>query len=164
MSAGARSSLGVAASLAAALVVTSPVAVAGALVDAGDPEKLVSIIRSLGYRAELETDNVGDPLIRSSVGGTRFAIIFYGCDEATHDNCKLLLYKVGYDLTDGIDLEVVNQWNATELVGRAYRDDVNDPWLEMSWNLSGGVSALNFESTFEWWEASVGRFERHIDF
>ena len=141
-----------------------PAAAADELVDATDPGKLVSIIRALGHSAELEADEVGDPLIRAEVGGTRFAIVFYGCDESRHDNCHFLLYRVGYDLADGTALDVVNRWNATQLVGRAYLDEVNDPWLEMAWNLRGGVSASNFESTLEWWKVSVGKFERHIDF
>ena len=161
MSSG-RSPMAGAALLAASLL--APAAVADELVDATDPRKLVSIIRALGHSADLETDEVGDPLIRSKVGGTRFAIVFYGCDEGHHDNCHFLLYRVGYDLAEGIALDVVNRWNATELVGRAYLDDVNDPWLEMAWNLRGGISASNFESTFEWWRISVGKFERHIGF
>lgn len=149
---------------AAVAAFTSQPAAGGELLDAADPRKLVTMIRDLGYRAQLEKDEVGDPLIRSSVGGTRFAIIFYGCDQERHDGCDFVLYKVGYDLNDGIDLDLVNQWNATQLVGRAYRDDVDDPWLEMPWNLDGGVSRRNFESTFEWWELSVGQFEDHIGF
>jgi hypothetical protein len=142
----------------------SPIGVAKDLVDAADPDELVALIRDLGYRAELEIDAAGDPLIRSSVGGTKFAIIFYGCDEHRHDGCDFLLYKVGYDLDDGVDLDVVNAWNASQLVGRAYRDEVDDPWLEMAWNLTGGVSRRNFESTFGWWERTVAQFENHIGF
>lgn len=153
-----------AAAMALGACLTPQAAMADELVDATDAKKLVSIIRDLGYRAELETDAMGDPLIRSSVGGTRFAIVFYGCDEKRHDNCDLLLYKVGYDMKEGVDLDVVNRWNATQLVGRAYRDDVDDPWLEMAWNMTGGVSARNFESTFEWWEVTVAEFEEHIGF
>lgn len=150
--------------LTPALALQAPAATAEELVNAVNPERLVNSIRELGYRAELETDDVGDPLIKSSVGGTRFAIVFYGCDEHRHDDCDFLLFKVGYDMQEEVALEVINRWNATQLVGRAYRDDVNDPWLEMAWNLQGGVSAANFESTFEWWEVSVGQFEDHIGF
>lgn len=153
-----------AASMMIGAVVGAPLASAETLVDATDPARLVTLIRDLGYRAELDTDEVGDPLIRSSVGGTRFSIVFYGCDQDRHDNCKFLLYKVGYDMADGVDLDLVNEWNATQLVGRAYRDQVDDPWLEMSLNMSGGVSVRNVESAFEWWEASVDKFENHIGF
>lgn len=155
--------------LAFLLFVTAPM-FAGAegtsepLVDASDPQRLVELIQDMGYRAQLDKDEVGDPLITSSVGGTKFAIIFYGCDKDTNKDCDFLLYKVGYDLDREMTLESINEWNATQLVGRAYRDDVKDPWLEMAWNVKGGVSVANFQSTFEWWELSVGAFEDHIGF
>ena len=142
----------------------APVASADELVDAANPERMVAILRGLGHPAQLDRDEVGDPLIRSEVSGTRFAILFYGCDETRHDDCNFLLFRVGYDLAEGLELERINEWNATELVGRAFRDEVNDPWLELAWNLDGGVTARNFESTIAWWEAAVARFEQHIRF
>lgn len=131
-------------------------------VDATDPEQLVSIIQQLGYRAVLEADNVGDPLIKSSAGGTEFAIYFYGCTLG--GTCKSLLFKVGYDLANGIALAEIEDWNETTLFGRAYLDDEADPWLEMAVNMDGGVSRKNFEDNYDWWEVIVGEFEDHIDF
>jgi hypothetical protein len=149
-----------AAALAACL--SSGLAHANELVDATDPEKLVSVIRDLGYRAKLERDNVGDPLIKSSVGGTQFWIAFYGCNKVTNDGCGLLLYKVGFDLDEATELDVINRWNESQLIGRAYRDEVGDPWLEMAVNLEGGVTRANFEKTFELWDGALARFESHI--
>ena len=131
-------------------------------VDATDPAKLVSIVQSLGYRASLDRDNVGDPMIRSSASGTDFIIYFDGCDDGAA--CKSLLFKVGYDLTEGTTLEAVNEWNKQTLFGRAYLDDENDPWLEMSVSLDGGVTEENFADHFDWWEVVLVDFEEHIDF
>jgi hypothetical protein len=148
---------------ALSLVLAHPAA-AAELVDASEPETLVAIIQELGYRAKLETDGLGDPLIVSSVGGTEFSIQFYGCNELTHAACKLLLFKVGYDLDEGTTHAVINEWNATKLVGRAYLDDESDPWFEMPVNMDGGISRPNFEDTFDWWEVSIEGFEDHIGF
>jgi hypothetical protein len=131
------------------------------IVDGSDPEALVSIIQDLGYRARLEVDGAGDPLIRSSVGGTQFAVVFYGCTE-NHDQCQILLFKAGYELKRKVGLELINQWNATRLFGRAYLDDVDDPWLELVLNVRGGVTREQFEQTFDWWESSVGEFEKEL--
>ena len=131
------------------------------IVDGTDPEALVDIIQDLGYRATLEVDGEGDPLIRSSVGGTQFALVFYGCSEQ-HDGCQILLFKAGYELNDKVGMDVINQWNATRLFGRAYLDDVRDPWIELVLNMQGGVTRAQFEKTFEWWETSVGEFEDEI--
>ncbi len=131
------------------------------IVDGTDPAALVNIIQDLGYRATLEVDGEGDPLIRSSVGGTQFALVFYGCSEQ-NDGCQILLFKAGYELNDKVGMDVINQWNATRLFGRAYLDDVSDPWLELVLNMQGGVTRAQFEKTFEWWETSVGEFEDEI--
>lgn len=131
------------------------------IVDGSDPLTLVNIIQDLGYRASLEEDAEGDPMIRSSVGGTEFALVFYGCSER-HDDCQILLFKAGYELNDKVGMEVINQWNATRLFGRAYLDGVSDPWIELVLNLQGGVTRTQFEKTFEWWEASVGEFEDEL--
>jgi len=130
-------------------------------VDATDPQALVGIIRDLGYRAELEEDAEGDPLIRSSVGGTRFSLVFYGCND-THDACEIVLFKAGWELKNQVGIDVIYRWNATRLFGRAYLDDVMGPWIELRLNLRGGVTRAQFESTFEWWESSVGEFEDEI--
>lgn len=150
---------------APAIGATQPAAyqmAAADLVDGSDPWYLAGIIQQLGYQARLDVDKVGDPLILSSVGSTEFAIVFYGCDERTHDGCELVLFKVGYAVDGGIDFATVNDWNATRLLGRAYLDEVADPWLEMPVVLTRGITRDNFEATFSWWQTSVAAFEAHI--
>lgn len=147
--------------VSAVFALLAPVLCAGT-VDATDPAELVSIIQELGYRGVLEVDDAGDPMIRSSVGGTEFTILFHGCEDG--NECRSLLFRVGYDLPDGTTVEVVNDWNATKLFGRAYLDEESDPWLELTMNTYGGVSRLNFEDTFDWWEIVVADFEDHVDF
>lgn len=134
------------------------------LIDATDPERLVSVIQDLGYRAKLSVDDAGDPLILSSVGGTEFSLQFFGCSENKHDQCKLLMFRVGYDLEEGTNLETINSWNEMILVGRGYLDDESDPWFEWAVNMYGGVTRQNFTDSFDWWESSVRDFEEHIDY
>jgi len=135
-----------------------------ALVDATDPEGLVSVFQDLGYRAKLDVDSAGDPIIYSSVGGTDYALQFFGCSKETNDQCTLLLFKVGYDLTDGTTIETVNTWNHDNVVGQAHLDDENDPWLSWAVNMHGGVSRENFDDSIDWWEVIVSDFESHIDY
>lgn len=137
-------------------------AVAEQSVSAANPNQLAAVIQDLGYRAKLAVDDIGDPIIYSSVGGTDFSIQFYGCDDDTNDDCKMLLFRVGYDLDDGTNLKAVNTWNENALVGRAYIDAERDPWLEWAVNTLGGVSRESFEDTYDWWEVTVNEFESEI--
>src|SRR5690606_24413075 len=146
---------------AAALVAATSSAIAEN-VDATDPAKLVSIVQSLGYRATLDRDNIGDPMIRSSASGTDFIVYFYGCNDGAA--CKSLLFKVGYDLAEGTTLEAINEWNKQALFGRAYLDEEDDPWLEMSVSLDGGITRESFADDFDWWEGVLVGSEKHIGY
>lgn len=149
-----------------ALVTTLNVAEAqtrSKLLDATDPERIASTIQDLGYRARLETADDANPVIFSSVGGTEFAIYFNTCDNG-FTQCRVLLFKAGYDLDDGTTLDVIEAFNERTLIGRVYLDDENDPWLEFAVNMYGGVTRKNFEDTFDWWEIIVAEFEDHIGF
>ena len=132
------------------------------VIDASKPKKLAGIIQDLGYKAKLSKDAKGDPLISSSVGGSQFHIVFYGCSERRHNKCKVLLFKVGYDQEDGTSLDIINEWNATKVFGRAYMDEERDPWLEMPLVMDGGVTKEQFENVLDVWESIVGDFEMLI--
>lgn len=133
------------------------------IIDATDPEQIAATIRDLGYKARTDMEDDAYPAVFSSVGGTDFAIQFQTCDNG-YSECRVLLFKVGYDLDDGTSLAAVNAFNEQTLIGRAYLDDENDPWLEWAVNLYGGVTRKNFEDTFDWWEIIVAQFEEHIGF
>lgn len=133
------------------------------LLDATDPERIADAIRDLGYRAKLETEDDSNAAIYSSVGGTEFVIQFLSCDDGVKE-CRVLLFRAGYDLDEGTTLEVVEEFNEQTLIGRAFLDDENDPWIEFAVNLYGGVTRKNFGDTFDWWEVIVAEFENHIGY
>lgn len=151
---------------AAVLAMMAAAAAAGAqesgALSAADPEGLTAALRDLGYRARLEKDGAGDPLIRSATGGTDFAIVFFGCAGGT--GCKSLLFNAGLDLAQGASPRLVNAWNAENIVGAAYLDDENDPFLQMFVTTEGGLTRENFASWVQWWDASLAQFKRHVGF
>lgn len=132
------------------------------LIKASDPESIVTVFQELGYRAKLEKDSQGDPVIRSTFSGTGASVYFYSCTDGA--DCGVIQFVSGFDKKDGISQEVLNTWNRKKLFGRTYRDDEDDPWLKMSINLDGGVTKENFVDTIEWWEVVVDQFKEHIDF
>jgi putative sensory transduction regulator len=138
----------------------SAAAEAQTLVSAEDPAELVGIIQDLGFQAKLETDNVGDPVIRSSSNGVDFRIYFYECKN--NKRCKSLHFSVGYDLASGSSLDAVQQWNADKRFASAYLDDESDPFLQMDINTEGGITQQNFENSFGLWQSLKGEFEQFI--
>src|SRR5262245_63466030 len=130
------------------------------LVSAEDPNALVAIIQELGFQAKLETDDIGDPVIRSSSGGVDFRVYFYECKN--NERCKSLHFSVGYDLAAGSSLDAMQEWNADKRFASAYLDEDRDPFLQMDVNTDGGITQENFENSFQLWQSLKGEFEQFI--
>jgi Putative bacterial sensory transduction regulator len=133
------------------------------MVRAQDPGSLVAALQQGGYAAKLGTDKVGDPMITSGVSGTSFQVFFYNCTD--HKECATVQFHSGYDLTNPVSLERINEWNQSQRFGRAYLDKESDPILEMDVDLDdGGLSPLLFIDNIEFWASILGNFERHIGY
>ncbi len=116
----------------------------------------------MGYRAELTTDDQGDPKIKSSASGSNFSIFFYGCNDGS--DCTSIQFSAGFDMDNGTTLTVANEWNAHKRYGQVYLDEENDPFLEMDVNLDGGgVSEETFRDTVGIWDKMLAEFQQHID-
>lgn len=135
-------------------------ALGGDLISADDQNLLLQELQSLGYNATLTRDSVGDPKIDGKMSRSPYHIYFYGCTNNEH--CKYIQFVAGWDLTDGISLEKINDWNRDKLWGQAYRDDENDPWISVVYNLDGGVTKANFADTVDWFRITLEAFEKHI--
>jgi hypothetical protein len=59
-------------------------------VSAVKPDGVAVALQNLGYKAELAKDANGDPLINTDIGGWQAALLFYECNEKTHDGCQSL--------------------------------------------------------------------------
>jgi len=132
------------------------------LMTAENPQAMVAELISLGYQATLTVDSYGDPMIDGSMGQSQYRVMFYGCTE--NIRCKYIQFFAGYDLQDGITLEKLNEWNRDKLWGQAYRDDENDPYVSVVYNMDGGVSKENFADTFDWFKIMLQSFEEFIGF
>jgi len=150
------------AALFAAALLTSPAPLAAqTLVDATSLDSIAEIAQSYG-EATLDTDNTGDPMISGLIGQTNYVVFFYGCTD--NADCSTIQFMSSYTNIDGVDLDVVNTWNADKRFGKAYLDSDGDPVIEMNVNLWSGVSADNLNDTFDWWRVVLESFEEYIDF
>lgn len=134
------------------------------MINPTDALDIAVAIRDLGYKATLEKDSVGDPIIRSKAAGINFSILFYDCTD--NRDCESLQFSAGFNLADGTSTQSMNEWNRAKRYGKAHIDDENDPFLRYDFNFGGagaGISMTTFEENFEIWESLLNDFKEHID-
>ena len=140
---------------------TDAPATAAGQIFASDPQAIMAEMQRLGYRAEMTTDDQGDPKIKSAAGGANFSIYFYGC-EAGKD-CTSIQFSAGFDTTNGLDMAVANDWNTRKRYGKVYLDDERDPYIEMDIDMDGGMRTELFADNLGIWDRMLADFQRHID-
>jgi Putative bacterial sensory transduction regulator len=130
------------------------------MVTAKNPQSIVSALQNAGYKAELTKDGTGDPMIKSSSGGSSFAIFFFGCTKNV--DCATIQLFAGYS-DKKVTLSQMNDWNSKKRFGRAYLADSGAARIEMDIDLDdGGLSAKLFEDNVEFWVVTMSAFEKHI--
>ena len=135
-------------------------AIAG-LISAADPQGMVEALQDLGYRADLDVDSVGDPIIHTAAAGVSFSLYFYGCVD--NSGCDSVMFSAGFDLADPITPAQINEWNRQTVVAGAYVDDEGDPYLENYVLTGGGIPGPVFEASVGEWEYALGDFLEFID-
>lgn len=138
-----------------------PAFVQAQMVEAGYPRSVVDAIQDMGYPATLETDSSGDPKVVSKIDGTNYSIWFYGCDEYGR-GCDTMNFSAGFDLKNGVDISVINNWNRKKLLGRAYVDDEYDPFLDHVVKADGGIPVPTFRGIVNHWELAIREYKEAI--
>lgn len=147
---------------AAIFLVSSVMSACAQLVDATDPKQLASVIQDLGYKAKLEADKVGDPMIVGRHLGYNYKGYFYGCKDKI--NCYSITFRAGKVVKNRpFPMEKLNKWALNKRMGLIFIDNEGDPNIKYTINLVGGVSKQNFEDNFELWHALLNDFEKFID-
>jgi len=133
------------------------------MVSASDPQSVVLAMQDYGLSARLETDDEGDPVIRSKSSGANTNIYFYGCDDNGQD-CRSIGFSAGFELDEPFASDQANAWNADQRFSKAYTNEDGSAQIEMDVNLiGGGVTAENFADIVDWWDYSVGEFTTFIN-
>lgn len=119
----------------------------GEMVRASDPEGIVAVLVNSGYDATIDKDELGDPMIRMDLSGRSVRLLFYGCDETTHDNCQSLQFSAGFDREqpwtpdEAIKLSDEYRYMAVRL------DDENDPYIHWDVEIGEGIPQSVFLRT-----------------
>lgn len=143
--------------LAATVSLCTP-ALAATMVNGNDPEQIMNIARGFGS-ATLSTDKGGDPRINGRIDGTSYMILFYGCSD--NKKCSEIQFNA-YWSGKKVSLETINKWNHEKKFGKAFLDDDQDPFLQMTVNLDKGVSYGNLEDTFDYWSRVLSSFKKTV--
>lgn len=131
------------------------------MVTSQSPASVAAAMQSAGFRAEVTTDDTGDPMIRSSSGGSAFAVFFYGCTKNTA--CTTVQFFAGYSEPGNASLSRLNEWNTTARFARAYLTDKGAARIEMDLDLDvGGMSRQLFLDNLSVWTVLMSKFEKHI--
>lgn len=118
-------------------------------VSAGNPAGIVKALESAGYSPTLDKDSYGDPSIEFELADYKTVMMFYGCDEDTHDKCDSVQLRVGFDRE--------KPWTAAEAleVSKTYRfvsvwlDEEGDPWVQWDIVTGTGIPSDVFLSAVE---------------
>ncbi|ANU07773.1 YbjN domain-containing protein [Paraurantiacibacter namhicola] len=106
------------------------------LVTAADPDSVRDALLSAGFPATMDTDSVGDPMVRTEMGGYKARIMFYGCDEETNTGCDSLQFVVGLDRESPMPLPILNELSKEWRYISIYLDEEGDPFF--NWDIVTG--------------------------
>ncbi|MFV3074582.1 YbjN domain-containing protein [Niveispirillum fermenti] len=137
----------------------SPVAASAAtIISAANPQAIYEVARGFGA-AEMGKDSTGDPKITGMIEGRKYNIIFSSCKN--NKDCKVIQFWAAWSASN-VTQSQMNEWNKGRVFGKAYLDSDNDPNLELTVNLKGGVTKENLEDTFDWWRVALKSFASFI--
>ncbi len=128
------------------------------LVDARNPDRLLSLLNAVG-EASLGRDSSGDPKISGSIDGISYSVIFYGCVNGRL--CDDIIFRAGWS-GGSVPMRRINDWNRTKRYGKAFLDDDGDANIEMGINLDQGVSLANARDSIRWWQRALTGFKREV--
>lgn len=132
----------------------------GGMIFGSDIDRIAELASAYGP-AERRFDNIEDgPWIRAEMGDVVYTIGFFNCDNG--ENCSSIQLRAFWESEGAHSLERMNQWNIENRFGAAYLDSDNNATIEFDVNLAGGVTAVNFDDTLQWWQLVLSEFVANV--
>lgn len=125
------------------------------------PQEVMQVLQQEGYKAELDKDSAGDPMVRSAAEGLKFDVYFYGCED---NRCKSIEFVVGLDLEKGTTLQKAADWNKEYRFARLALDDEMDAWFHYDIDVERGATTEAIENALERWIAVLPDARKFLDF
>lgn len=121
-------------------------------------EDMVRFLQKKGFKAEVKTGTTGR-YISSASGGVNFDVIFYDCKSA---RCASIQFSAGFDMTNGLALSRINDWNRDKRYLKAMLDRESDPHVQYDVNTSPGRTWEGVNDDFGVWTSTLPSFTTHI--
>jgi Putative bacterial sensory transduction regulator len=131
------------------------------LICASDPMTLVTAMQEEGYRAKLDKDSGGDPMIESEASGYDFQVYFYDCKDAK--DCKAIQFNSGFITADDQTPAYANNWNKDKRFIKAFVNEKKELTLQYDMTTVGGLNKRNFADALDWWASMLGEFAKFVE-
>jgi len=128
----------------------------GGIITGLDVDRVLTIARSYGPADRRIDDYDNSPWIRAEIDGIVYTISFLNCQDG--QNCSSVQFRAWWTSEGAHTIEQMNQWNRERRFSAAYLDNSGNATIEFDVNLAGGVTAVNFDDTVQWWRAVLREF------
>jgi hypothetical protein len=131
----------------------------GGMVTGNDFDRIMELARAYGP-VERRQDSDGY-WIRGEMDGIVYTISFLNCNDQ-HLACTSVQFRAWWESNGAHTIEAMNQWNRDRRFSAAYLDSNNNATIEWDVNLAGGVTAVNFDDSIQWWQSVVRQFREQV--
>ncbi|URW76460.1 YbjN domain-containing protein [Sphingomonas donggukensis] len=145
---------------AMAAAVAQPALAQDKLFDATDPATLTEAMKTAGFKAELKTNDKGEPYINSAANGSPFTIEFYGCEKAKA--CPSFQFYAWYKKDPLYTLALVNEWNAAKRFLKLRIDTDGDLAMSMDVTSVGKLTQANFADWVDWYQVMDSELDKFL--
>lgn len=132
----------------------------GGLVTGQDVDRVVELASAYGPAERRYDDAEDGPWIRAEMDGVVYTISFLNCTAGA--DCASVQLRAWWESQGVHTIEQMNQWNRDRRFGTAYLDSNMNATIEFDVNLLGGVTAVNFDDTLQWWQVVLQEFVEDV--
>ena len=128
-----------------------------------DPSDIAAAIEEAGYAYELATSENGSPVLK--IQGLeneddKAEIVFGECEDES--SCGDMRMRIAVKTPSPVPLNVLNNWNADYITGRAYLDNERNAVFEVYVSAYGGIGATNVRTLVYMFMDAVAGFPAHV--
>jgi len=121
-----------------------------------------ALLERHGHTVTQKVSQSGAPIHTFELNGVRTSLYHFNCGE--DGECSSIQLYVGLGMENKPSVQLINTWNQSYRLTRAYIDDVGDPCLEADLSLKGGTSKQAIIEMLEMFEHSTQKYMEHVGF